>query len=194
MTILDFYSVERTCIVHWGGLYQPPVKPAKRSELEIAEQRRADLGLVFERRCIGRLEERKLDLAVQAQTWPMDLEIVRALVLKFNTWALNHAATRRGFSGSLEGDFFTAVRTMDSKELAGLLFEVLVKSEELDDLVDQVINSGNAASMEALKEAVEEEISAEMAKEMAEADEALAKAQLNAQTAPAAPGKKGNAK
>ena len=172
---------EKTCKVHWGGLYQPPAPAPKKTPLEKALEERELITLRMERKAEQVLENRKIDLAVQLQTWPMDLAVLRKLVLSFNEWLLEKAAKRRGFELPVEPGFTDAVSLMDGKELAGLLFELVVDdSPEGDEIIAEVLSSQNEASMEELGEAVHEEVLAEFRAELEEANKRVEQLQADA--------------
>jgi hypothetical protein len=172
---------ERACKVHWGGLYQPPAPARKKTPLESALEQRELVTLRMERKAEQVLEDRKIDLAVQLQTWPMDLAVLRKLVLGFKEWLLEKAAKRRGFELPVEPGFTDAVSLMDGKELAGLLFELVVDdSPEGDEIIAAVLSSQNVASGEERVEAVQEEVLAEFRTELDEANKKVEQLQADA--------------
>jgi ParB-like chromosome segregation protein Spo0J len=173
---------ERSCKVHWGGLYQPPAPAPKKTDLEIATERRQTLLSRIEVITSGRIEVRKLQLAVEAQTWPPDLDTLKTLLLSQDPWYLRRASERRGHSQDEPDEAFASViRTMDGNEVAGLLFELLVmETDDKPKIVDVVIGAGNGASMEALEDAVREEVLAEFQAELEEANKRVEQLQADA--------------
>lgn len=176
---------ERACKVHWGGLYQPPAPARKKTDLEIATERREVILQRIQLKTDQRLQDRKLDLAVQAQTWPPDMPTLKLLLLEFEPWRLRQVAARRGYTPGADGednsDFTSVVRTMDGPELAGLLFEMLVgETDEPEKIIADVIHAGNGASMEALADAVREEVLAEFQAELNEANTKVEQLQADA--------------
>lgn len=172
----------RTCTIHWGGLYTPPAKEPKQGSKSLAEAKLANLLKRIADEKEGVLEDRRVEVAALAVTWPLDLGVLRELLATYEHWRLKQIASQMGYTSSEEtpavGRLVAAISAMEPKDLAGLLFRLLL--DQSDDQERVLTSMINPASAEELVAAVAEEIDAKFADELAAARAAVEKAEAAA--------------
>lgn len=155
----------KTCTIHWGGLYNPPSSSSTGMKKEHLEAQLADVDRAMQRDVNERIQARRMDLAVSLQRWPLDVEVVRRLIVGWDKWGLERAMDRRGYeeTGEAEQQFLSTIGLMEPDELAGLLFELLAMHSNEEEIVAEIVKGHQGDSMEELTAAVEEEVAAEWA-------------------------------